>query len=77
MTIDTIQTMAEVLSETVPEISDAAAARRALGFAGFFDLEISLHLRCAQRLARQLRGQEADRLYARQFNPPPRKLRHG
>ena len=37
-----------------------------------------LHLRGAQHLARKLRGEEIDRLYRAQFNPPPqRKLRHG
>jgi len=69
--------MAEILAETVAEISDPIAARHALAFAfaGFSDEQISIHLRCAQHLARKLRGQEIDRLYASQFRT--RSLRRG
>jgi hypothetical protein len=67
--------MAEILAETVAEISNRVAARQALAFAGFSDGEISNHLREAQHLARKLRGAEIDRLYASQFRN--QRPRHG
>jgi hypothetical protein len=71
----TADCMAEILAETVAEISDPIAARRTLAFAGFSDEQISIHLRCAQHLARKLRGREIDRLYASQFRN--QRPRHG
>jgi hypothetical protein len=73
--LTSIDMMAEVLSEMVPEIADPVACRRALAFAGYSEQEISIHLRGAQRIARQLRGEVADRLYARQLNAPQRRKR--
>ena len=62
--------MAEVLANTVAELSDDIACRRSLAFAGFDDLQISTHLACARRHARRLLAAEADRLHRRW-------LRHG
>jgi hypothetical protein len=68
--------MAEVLAETVAEISDDVACRQSLGFAGFTDAQITEDLWIAQFLARRMRAAEIERLYAAQFEAPG-KLRHG
>jgi hypothetical protein len=54
--------MAKVLAETVVELSDVIVCRKVLGFAGFNDEQISEHLSNAQWLARQIRGEEIERL---------------
>jgi hypothetical protein len=54
--------MAQVLAETVAELSDRIACRRSLAFAGFTDSEISEHLNAARMHARRLLASEADRL---------------
>ena len=71
-----VDCMAEILAETVAEISDPIAARQALAFAGFSD-ERDLQSICAKRNTSPANCAvpEIDRLYASQFRTNP--LRHG
>jgi hypothetical protein len=54
--------MANVLAETVIELSDPEACRRSLAFAGFNPKQIEKHLKYARIRARQIRIIEIEQL---------------
>jgi hypothetical protein len=53
--------MAEILHETVVELSDTVACRHTLAFAGFTDKQMDKHLSNARNKARHMRIAEIER----------------
>jgi hypothetical protein len=64
---DIAEIMAEILAETVVELSDPIVCRHTLAFAGFTDKQMDRHLCNARNKARLRRIAEIERRVAKQL----------
>jgi hypothetical protein len=58
--VSTVDVMAEILAETVAELSDDKAVRHTLAFAGYTDNAINRHINNARNKARHRRLTEIE-----------------